>query len=129
MTKRIIISLVGGFLLGWLGFLTTPFLDSPEARAAEPGSAGAAGAQAQMPRQTAAPPHPALPAPLDPEIRQALGRMLNTSSEGLVEHTRNGVTSVDLQGRFRTVPVATIDANGEVRITDYSHLPPEKQDQ
>lgn len=60
---------------------------------------------------------------LEPGIREALGKMLNTSSEGLVEETRNGVTSVDLQGRFQTVPVATIDENGNVQITDYSHLP------
>jgi len=60
---------------------------------------------------------------LEPEIREALGNMLNTSSEGLVEETRNGVTSVNLQGRFQTAPVATIDADGNVQITDYSHLP------
>ncbi|VAW75545.1 hypothetical protein MNBD_GAMMA15-2442 [hydrothermal vent metagenome] len=60
---------------------------------------------------------------LEPEIREALGEMLNTSSEGLVEETRNGVTSVDLQGRFQSVPVATIDEDGNVHITDYTHLP------
>ena len=60
---------------------------------------------------------------LEPEIREALARLLNTSSEGLVEETRNGATSVDLQGRFQTVPVATIDENGKVQITDYTHLP------
>ncbi|HHJ17823.1 MAG TPA: hypothetical protein ENJ80_14115 [Gammaproteobacteria bacterium] len=60
---------------------------------------------------------------LEPEIRAALGDILNTSSEGLVEETRNGVTSVDLQGRFQTAPVATIDENGNIQITDYSHLP------
>jgi len=60
---------------------------------------------------------------LEPEIRDALGNILNTSSEGLVEETRNGVTSVDLQGRFQTAPVATIDKDGNVQITDYSHLP------
>jgi len=65
------------------------------------------------------------PPALEPEIRQALGRILNTSSEGLVEETRNGVTSVDLQRRFQTAPVATVDENGDVQITDYSHLPAE----
>ncbi len=60
---------------------------------------------------------------LEPEIRDALGNILNTSSEGLVEETRNGVTSVDLKGRFQTAPVATIDKDGNVQITDYSHLP------
>jgi hypothetical protein len=60
---------------------------------------------------------------LEPETREALGKILNTSSEGLVEETHNGVTSVDLQGRFRTAPVATVDEDGNVQITDYSHLP------
>jgi len=65
------------------------------------------------------------PPPLEPEIREALGKTLNTSSEGLVEETRDGVTSVDLQHRFQTAPVATVDENGNVQITDYSHLPKE----
>jgi len=60
---------------------------------------------------------------LEPEIREALGKILNTSSEGLVEETRNGVTSVDLQGRFKSAPVATIDEDGNVQVTDYSYLP------
>ncbi len=64
---------------------------------------------------------------LDPEVREALNEMLNTSSEGLVEETRNGVTSVDLQGRFQSVPVATIDEDGNVQITDYTHLPKERK--
>ncbi len=60
---------------------------------------------------------------LEPEIREALGKILNTSAEGLVEETRNGVTSVDLQGRFQSAPVATIDKDGNVQITDYSSPP------
>lgn len=60
---------------------------------------------------------------LEPGTRRALAEMLNTSSEGLVEETRGGVTSIDLQGRFRTAPVATVDEEGNVHITDYSHLP------
>jgi len=60
---------------------------------------------------------------LEPKIREALGKILNTSSEGLVEETRNGATSVDLKGRFQTAPVATIDKDGNIQITDYSHLP------
>ncbi len=60
---------------------------------------------------------------LEPEIREALGEILNTSSEGLLEETRNGASSVNLQGRFQTAPVATVDENGNVQITDYSHLP------
>lgn len=66
------------------------------------------------------------PQPLEPEIRKALGELLNTSSEGLVEETRNDATRVDLQRRFRTVPVATIDANGDIHIKDYSYLPKEQ---
>ena len=66
--------------------------------------------------------HPQVPK-LQAGTREALAEILNTSSDGLVEKTVNGVTSVNLQGRFRTAPVATIDASGEVHITDYSHLP------
>jgi hypothetical protein len=69
-------------------------------------------------------PQPAPVPALEPGTRRALGEMLNTSSEGLVEETRGGVTSIDLQGRFRTAPVATVDDEGNVHITDYSHLPP-----
>jgi hypothetical protein len=75
-----------------------------------------------------APTHPHSPPALEPEIRQALGRILNTSSEGLVEETRDGVTKVDLQRRFQTAPVATLDEQGNVRITDYTHLPPEPEE-
>ena len=63
-------------------------------------------------------------AKLSPEVRVALTKMLNTSSEGLVTETVNGVTSMHLQGRFQTVPVATIDEAGNASITDYSHLNP-----
>lgn len=69
--------------------------------------------------------HAVQPVLLEPEIRQALGKLLNTTSEGLVEKTHNGVTSVDLQRHFRTAPVATVDAQGNVSITDYTHLPAE----
>lgn len=71
------------------------------------------------------PTHAQPPPALEPEIRRALGRILNTSSEGLVEETRDGVTKVDLQRRFQTAPVATVDEQGNVEITDYTHLPPE----
>ncbi|TCK17631.1 hypothetical protein DFR30_0866 [Thiogranum longum] len=60
---------------------------------------------------------------LEPEIRDALGKILSTSSKGLVEKTTNGVSSVDLKGRFQTAPVATIDKDGNIQITDYTHLP------
>ena len=62
---------------------------------------------------------------LEPEIRESLGEILNTSSDGLVEEKmENGAVGLNLQGRFRTAPVATIDTDGKVQITDYTHLPP-----
>jgi len=61
---------------------------------------------------------------LEPEIQQALEKMLNTSSEGLVEEKTNQGVSVNLQGRFQTVPVATINEKGEAEIQDYSSVPP-----
>lgn len=61
--------------------------------------------------------------PLTPEMRRALASMLNTSSQGLIEEkTANGY-QVDLSGRFQTVPVATINDQGELDIQDYSSLP------
>jgi len=60
---------------------------------------------------------------LEPEIHQALTEMLNTSSEGLVEKKTGSSVSVDLQGRFQTVPVATINEKGELEIRDYSSKP------
>ena len=60
---------------------------------------------------------------LEPEIQRALESMLNTTSDDLVEvETENGV-GVDLQNRFQTVPVATINADGEVEIRDYTNAP------
>ena len=55
-----------------------------------------------------------------PEERQALaralGRTLNRSTEGLrtIVHP-NGMKSVDLQGRFQSTSVATIDSTGKVK--------------
>lgn len=64
---------------------------------------------------------------LEPEIRDALGKILNSSSEGLVEETTaEGAVLLNHQGRFQTAPVATIDSDGKVQIKDYSSLPPEK---
>jgi hypothetical protein len=63
---------------------------------------------------------------LEPEIRVRLEKLLDTSSEGLVEEEINGAVRLDLRGRFRTVPVATINEKGEVEITDYTHLPQEQ---
>ena len=83
------------------------------------------GGPAQLPE--AIPEHVSPPARgLEPEIRARLEKLLNTSSEGLVEEEINGAVRLDLRGRFRTVPVATINEKGEVEITDYTHLPQEQ---
>jgi len=60
---------------------------------------------------------------LEPEIKKALKKHLNTSSEGLVEEKTDRGVSVDLQGRFQTVPVATINEKGELEIRHFSNLP------
>jgi len=60
---------------------------------------------------------------LEPEIQQALEKMLNTSSEGLVEEKTDNGISVDLKGRFHTAPVATINEKGEVEVQDYNIAP------
>jgi len=57
------------------------------------------------------------------EFNQTLNKMLNTSSDGLVEEKTADGFSVNLNGRFQTVPVATIDDNGEVKIQDFSSKP------
>ncbi len=51
--------------------------------------------------------------------------MLNTSSQGLVEREHRGAISVELQRRFHMAPVATVDAQGNVHIMEYSDVPPE----
>lgn len=56
---------------------------------------------------------------ISPEVKHALTKILNTSSEGLKEVvTENGVM-VDLEGRFKTAPVAEIKDNGEIVVIDY----------
>ena len=63
--------------------------------------------------------------PLEPGIRDAVRELVNTSQEGLVEEqTANGV-QMNLKGRFRTAPVATVDENGEVTVRDYTSPPVE----
>jgi len=60
------------------------------------------------------------PTPADAaELAAALGRTINTSSEGLVERpsqVAGGGTMVDLQGRFQDAATATIDATGHVTV-------------
>lgn len=60
---------------------------------------------------------------LDPAVRQAIEEMTNTSSEGLTEEKTEHGYEVDLEGRFRSVPVAEIDENGEVSVRDYLSAP------
>lgn len=103
----------------------------PDAPPAQQGIPGADSVQQATDLENAAIPKEESPRtgqqapPLEPEIRRALGRILNTSSQGLVEKTHEGVVSVDLQHRFQTAPVATVNPQGDVQITDYSQLPPE----
>ena len=62
---------------------------------------------------------------LEAKIRESLSKTLNTSSKGLVEERlQDGTVGIDLQGRFRAVPVATVDGDGKVQVTDYTSLPP-----
>jgi hypothetical protein len=62
---------------------------------------------------------------LEPAIRDSVRELVNTSQEGLVEEeTGNGV-QMNLKGRFRTAPVATVDEHGEVTVRDYTSPPVE----
>lgn len=148
MSRNILLLVLGGAVAGGLFyFLIQPGRSLPQARAplataessaAMPGESSPDTPQSPGPGPNAMPAAPAAgdlagdaataaqtAPPLEPEIRKALGEVLNTSSAGLVEETRNGVTGVDLQRRFRTAPVATVDAHGNIQITDYSSLPKE----
>jgi hypothetical protein len=52
------------------------------------------------------------------EMREALARLVNTSSAGLTEKVLpNGAVSVDLQGRFQSATVATIGPDGKLTTT------------
>jgi len=65
--------------------------------------------------------HSNKPMQMEEDIRKAVNEIVNTSSEGLVEKvSEDGSVSVDLQGRFKTVPVATIDEDGNLVIQDFS---------
>lgn len=59
----------------------------------------------------------------EPEILEALNQHLNTSSSGLTEVKTENSISVDLQGRFQTVPVARINESGELEIEDFTSVP------
>lgn len=69
--------------------------------------------------------NPAATKPLEPAIRDAVRELVDTSHDGLVvEKTANG-DKLNLNGKFRTAPVATIDENGELTVRDYT-APPAK---
>jgi len=63
--------------------------------------------------------------PLEPEIHEAVRQLVNTSHEGLVEEQRADGVEVNLKGRFRAAPVATINEQGEVTVRDYTSAPVE----
>lgn len=63
--------------------------------------------------------------PLEPGIRDAVRELVNTSQEGLVEEQTDNGVEMNLKGRFRTAPVATVDENGEVTVRDYTSPPVE----
>lgn len=64
---------------------------------------------------------------LSDEMRDALERMVNTSSEGLVEQRlADGTVLVDLQGRFQSAMVATIGPDGKVSTNCFSKSPEHK---
>jgi len=61
---------------------------------------------------------------LSPEMREALARMINTSSDGLREEVKeDGTVIVDLQGRFQSALVVSIDENGKMVSTCFSQAP------
>lgn len=63
---------------------------------------------------------------LSPEMKEALSRLISTSSEGLIPiTTESGAVVVDLQGRFRSATVATLSPDGKVQ-TQCISVPPEK---
>jgi len=64
---------------------------------------------------------------LSDEMKEALGRMVNTSSEGLVEQRlADGTVLVDLQGRFQSAMVATIGPDGKLSTNCFSKSPDHK---
>ncbi len=64
---------------------------------------------------------------LSDEMREALGRMINTSSEGLVEEKlSDGTVLVDLKGRFRSAMVATVGEDGKLHTKCFSADPNHK---
>lgn len=51
------------------------------------------------------------------ELDRQMKESLNRSSEGLQQvHHPDGRVSMDLQGRFRSLSVATVDSNGQAKV-------------
>lgn len=51
---------------------------------------------------------------ITPDVQEALAEMINTSSEGLVQQSlSDGTVVVDLEGRFQSAMVATINPDGK----------------
>ncbi len=93
--------------------IISPGWAQSKSKAASPGTAKVAGMQVAIDPQTGRLRQPT------PEERQALakalGRSLNRSTQGLtVTRFSNGMQRVDLQGRFQSTSVATVDAQGKV---------------
>jgi predicted naringenin-chalcone synthase len=61
--------------------------------------------------------------PLEPEIRDSLRELVDTSHDGLVEEKTDRGVEVNLKGKFRTAPVATINEDGELTVRDYTSPP------
>jgi hypothetical protein len=53
---------------------------------------------------------------------------LSTSSEGLKSTTKDGVTRVDLEGRFHPVWIAVVDAEGRHHPVCLTSLPPDVEE-
>lgn len=81
----------------------------------------AAAVKNQKPQNEPVSPHQGQP--LEPAIVEALNELVNTSHEGLVEEKTDNGVGVDLKGRFRTAPVATIDDKGQIIVQDYTSAP------
>jgi hypothetical protein len=61
---------------------------------------------------------------LPAEIVQALNSTINTSSDGLSEqHLADGAVMVDLQGRFQSALVMTVDDKGQLKSSCHSTAP------
>lgn len=67
---------------------------------------------------------------LPAEIVQALNSTINTSSDGLTEqHLADGAVMVDLQGRFQSALVMTVDDKGQLKSSCHSTAPGHSCDQ